>query len=434
METIHNVAAAASKAIWGEQNTDATTQNETGGQEPISGEQGKGTPNEPFDQGNSEDRTKLNETGGVEPISGLQGKGTPNEPFDLGNSENPVPSWTDTNTTSEPNTTSTEPPLTSLPTQPSPRTEPTSTMSDTTRIPNNPINAATGDSDPYKTTEKTGIISDRQGDAPKAEDVIPTERALNTGAPPTSDTPPQVKHQGADAPGDVPSPDQHAAIVDKKDDVEELLQKRDPNDHSGSPMRMHDGTENTIPTTQEERRDSKAGMPGGQEHGKPPKGTGEQWVKSTGMAAEGGDFDATKPGAGREADRLMEEAGIKKSTEQQPTTSAGSPGTKEKEKLSEKIKHKLHIGKNLSVFHNRRGTGSFISSASALTMYVVGILIAINQANVKSQNEKSYAPSLEDSVSVHKLQPNLPSPKRVRTTPISTQTVGATRLQRHDRM
>jgi hypothetical protein len=51
METISNVAAAASKAIWGEQT--ATQQNETAGQEPISGQQGKGTANEPFDQGNT---------------------------------------------------------------------------------------------------------------------------------------------------------------------------------------------------------------------------------------------------------------------------------------------------------------------------------------------------------------------------------------------
>jgi hypothetical protein len=51
METISNVATAASKAIWGEQT--ATQQNETGGKEPISGETGKGTPNEPYDQGNS---------------------------------------------------------------------------------------------------------------------------------------------------------------------------------------------------------------------------------------------------------------------------------------------------------------------------------------------------------------------------------------------
>lgn len=33
------------------------------------------------------------------------------------------------------------------------------------------------------------------------------------------------------------------------------------------------------------------------------KGTGEQYVKTTGLQADGGDFDATKPGAGKEADR-----------------------------------------------------------------------------------------------------------------------------------
>ena len=33
------------------------------------------------------------------------------------------------------------------------------------------------------------------------------------------------------------------------------------------------------------------------------EGTGELWVKSSGMKADGGDFDASAPGAGREADR-----------------------------------------------------------------------------------------------------------------------------------
>lgn len=33
------------------------------------------------------------------------------------------------------------------------------------------------------------------------------------------------------------------------------------------------------------------------------EGTGEKYVKSSGMAADGGDFDASNPGAGREADR-----------------------------------------------------------------------------------------------------------------------------------
>lgn len=32
------------------------------------------------------------------------------------------------------------------------------------------------------------------------------------------------------------------------------------------------------------------------------EGTGEKYVKSTGMGAEGGDLDAANPGAGREAD------------------------------------------------------------------------------------------------------------------------------------
>lgn len=33
------------------------------------------------------------------------------------------------------------------------------------------------------------------------------------------------------------------------------------------------------------------------------EGTGELYVKSSGLAADGGDFDVTQPGAGREADR-----------------------------------------------------------------------------------------------------------------------------------
>jgi hypothetical protein len=35
------------------------------------------------------------------------------------------------------------------------------------------------------------------------------------------------------------------------------------------------------------------------------EGSGEQYVKSSGLKADGGDFDATKPGAGREADRML---------------------------------------------------------------------------------------------------------------------------------
>lgn len=67
METISNLASTAattaSKLIYGEpaaETTDrktddvetTTASNETGGKEPLSGEQGKGTVAEPFDKGN----------------------------------------------------------------------------------------------------------------------------------------------------------------------------------------------------------------------------------------------------------------------------------------------------------------------------------------------------------------------------------------------
>ncbi|KAF2126775.1 hypothetical protein P153DRAFT_368823 [Dothidotthia symphoricarpi CBS 119687] len=124
METITNLASTAantaSKLIYGDTTTaaaDTTTKNnETGGMEPISGEQGKGTVTEPFDQGNA--ATPLEKPSGLgglgtsgtsgtsgtfldysnqvssgqEPISGLQGKGTAGEPFDQGNSLNPTDS------------------------------------------------------------------------------------------------------------------------------------------------------------------------------------------------------------------------------------------------------------------------------------------------------------------------------------------------------
>lgn len=76
------------------------------------------------------------------------------------------------------------------------------------------------------------------------------------------------------------------------------------------------------------------------------EGTGEQYVKSSGLKADGGDFDASAPGAGREADRLLEEKGMHKnekgniSSDSVDSKSAGS--AKEKVSLKDKIKAKLH--------------------------------------------------------------------------------------------
>jgi len=122
-----------------------------------------------------------------------------------------------------------------------------------------------------------------------------------------------------------------------------------PGDRSGEPLRMHDGDgADADPSDRPEGEGDKpdqsesAGQEGGGEHGK-EKGTGEKYVRSTGLAADGGDFDATRPGAGREATRLMEEKGLHKSKDGGDDPDAGKPPPPEPSKM-EKLKDKLHIG------------------------------------------------------------------------------------------
>ncbi|KAG6014042.1 hypothetical protein E4U54_005909 [Claviceps lovelessii] len=81
------------------------------------------------------------------------------------------------------------------------------------------------------------------------------------------------------------------------------------------------------------------------------KGTGEKLVKTSGLAADGGNFDATKPGAGKEADRLMEEKGVQRETSGSPKShkpdSVSSGGkSHEKPSIKERVKDKLHLNKD----------------------------------------------------------------------------------------
>jgi hypothetical protein len=310
METVSNIAAAASKAIWGEQNTTtaAAAGNETAGNEPVSGLQGKGTATEPFDQGNAENP--------AEPA----GKSNINEPGPASSSAT-APSATGTTSTDE------------TPSKP--------------QLPTNTDNVASGGPPkPLENTEGTGVTDTSQKYTPTGGDVVPSEASDNPGAAPASGAVAGQKQQGADRPSDGPTGDAVGAVKSSKDDAEDMLKKRDPNDHSGEPMHVHGAPESSVPATQDERRESKAGMPGGQEHGKDPKGTGEQWEKTTGLHADGGNFDATKPGAGREADRILEEKGIHKTAPGDTKAASPSPAGDRKEKvpLKEKIKDKLHIG------------------------------------------------------------------------------------------
>ncbi|KAJ8113468.1 hypothetical protein OPT61_g4400 [Boeremia exigua] len=75
METITNIASTAtstvSNLIYGNQDA-ATKTNETTGKEPVSGQLGKGTADEPYDQGNSEDALKKSTGSTVEPTGSVQ--------------------------------------------------------------------------------------------------------------------------------------------------------------------------------------------------------------------------------------------------------------------------------------------------------------------------------------------------------------------------
>jgi hypothetical protein len=124
------------------------------------------------------------------------------------------------------------------------------------------------------------------------------------------------KEQGADRPAEEPSEGNEQAIREEKEATEKALGEED---RSGQSL-------------------------GGAAHYAPKKGTGEQWVKSTGTAADGGDFDAAKPGAGREADRLLEQQGIHHEPHPSQANVAEPTEKHEKPKLGEKIKEKLHIG------------------------------------------------------------------------------------------
>jgi hypothetical protein len=364
METVTNVVSAAKNAIWGGENNPENVKATTTQNEPLSGETGKGTPAEPFDKGNEQpDPTETSTS------TGFTGTAV---------SEQPASEQTSTGQVSA---------------------EPAS--SDTTTSGSNPqptsSPAMTGPGPVGQLRPETG---DRPGDVrpTEANENRPNVNAGGFGtaepsvsADPSSAQKPTPKHEGADRPMASPSSgEEDTAVKESKaagesaqstaqsrsdsqaqgdsatpkiaseDQRQELAAKgelpRDPNDHSGEPLQMHGGDAGKEadegedePQEQTGERNQSIGQAGGHPHGK-EKGTGEEWVKTSGLAAEGGDFDATKPGAGREATRLMEVKGIHGDAPQQPGASddtskdSADHGSAGKESKMQKLKEKLHIG------------------------------------------------------------------------------------------
>ena len=135
---------------------------------------------------------KENETGGKEPLSGEQGKGTVSEPFDQGNSENPVNTASSTNTAA---LTSSDPSnkddefLKLNPTMGQSTTGDSSTRTKTgttghTSIPIVPLNpdVATSSSGQGNTTASTGI-ADKAGVSDKVWKPTDIDEVKPSGAP-----------------------------------------------------------------------------------------------------------------------------------------------------------------------------------------------------------------------------------------------------------
>jgi len=256
---------------------------------------------------NAEINQNGNDTTGREPIAGETGDVKAGEPYDKGNLDS-----TNTERTTA------------------------STTSDT--IDKGPIRSE-------HDTDKTGVTSHHNPVSATASDKPTSSTA--TPADPSSATQNTQKQQGADRPHAEPGSEEHDRIKETKQEAEEAAKV----DTSGPG-----------PKSLEERaRESGGDISGGnkessgedgpqkESHG---EGTGEKYVKSSGVKADGGDFDAGNPGAGKEADRLLEQKGIHHTVgKPEPTPSedkTGSPsgsgkeGKEGKVSLKDKIKAKLH--------------------------------------------------------------------------------------------
>ncbi|KAI8634665.1 hypothetical protein F5Y19DRAFT_469726 [Xylariaceae sp. FL1651] len=289
METINNMAATAAKVVWGE-NTPTTA-------EPVSGRTGDTSKGEPYDAGNIDDGTNH------------------------------------TNNTATTTATTAD------------------TTMDTTMDATSKTNTETD-------TAASGAANDHLNDGVKS-----AEFAKETGtAAESKDTPdnPSTSLKAKDAPLDTskgqgdtrppedPKTNPKSAPTDVNDTAEEGINEDQKLDGPGpKPLqevaKEHGGDagNGSTPSVDTRNKEDKKD----EEKEEKNEGTGEQYVKSSGLQADGGDFDATKPGAGKEADRLMEEKGMHKPTDPNSKgndTATSSSPTSEKKSITQKIKDKLH--------------------------------------------------------------------------------------------
>ncbi|KAK6834839.1 hypothetical protein PG987_009533 [Apiospora arundinis] len=305
METVNSMAQAAAKAVWGD---NTTANNETHGQEPISGAQGDVSKASPSTRATLPSAASVNS----------------HEP-----SVAPTSTTTSAQTPSQPSTTTPSASTTTAPHHESAQfAKTTGTAAESDKVPDTKTTEMKAKDTPADSSKAQNDIRDPENpktnpkNAPK--DVDNTGEGINEAPDLDAPGPKPLDELARERGGDAGKVDDAASKGDsgilgddkKKDDAEG---KDDPSD----PHAKSSG-----------------------------EGTGEKYVKTSGLQADGGDFDATKPGAGREADRLLEQKGIHvtKGLPGKPEdegaadkgTADKDSGSGEKKSTISKIKEKLH--------------------------------------------------------------------------------------------
>ncbi|ETS84010.1 hypothetical protein PFICI_05886 [Pestalotiopsis fici W106-1] len=290
MDTINSIAKTAANAVWGPNTTD--------GKEPVSGHQGDVSKGEPYDKGNIE---------GAHSSVNTTGESTPNT------TSAAAPTSAAGNTTGPSTTSVTEG------SKDAEFAKTTGTAAESSEVPDNERTELKAKDTPSDTT--TGQNDTRDPTNPQTNPKNNPTDVDDTAAGPT-------EGQKLDGPGPKP--------------LDEVAKEHggDAGNSDAALTSSEGNTEGKAATESDDPNDPHAPSKG--------EGTGEKYIKSTGMAADGGDFDAANAGAGREADRLMEEKGIHTSKDAPKGEVAddkhGSPESEEKKKkpgVVQKIKAKL---------------------------------------------------------------------------------------------
>ncbi|KAK7403613.1 hypothetical protein QQX98_010625 [Neonectria punicea] len=321
METINSVAAAAAKAVWGE---------DTANKEPVSGVKGNVSKGEPYDAGN------LDSVRQEQVEQSLQGQQS---------EASAIPNNSETTTLPQQSET------TALPHR---GTTTTSDHFETTSVPQSVLHDTTSEQidtrDPAKVPRDASKLHD-------VDTTTPGPASLSSGGLESFNSRPS---EGLDS-------RPHENTTAARDDSLGKVPESNPLESKSSESKALESNHAGLTTHSESKplgsASSESNPLGSTYSGSKPfgstpseskplgsstqktetdhsEGTGQEYVKTTGFAADGGDFDATKPGAGREADRLLEEKG-EHYNEGGDSHHHGSSG-KDKPSLGERIKAKLH--------------------------------------------------------------------------------------------